>query len=81
MIPLSLKLIQRIREAKQEIMADHNENDIYNNIPIQEHTIIYISGYEEAEEAEEAKVAKEETEEWNIKRKLIELLLFLNIKS
>lgn len=68
----------RIREAKQEIMDNNNVpiND-YNNIRDQEHTIVDMSGYEKAEEA---KVAKEETEEWNI-RKVIELLLFLTIKS
>ena len=69
----------RIREAKQEIMDKNNVpiND-YNNIHDQEHTIVDMSGYEEAKEAEEA---KEETEESNIKRKVIELLLFLFIKS
>lgn len=61
----------RIREAKQEIMDK-------TNIPDKEHTIVDMSGYEEDEEAE---VAKEENEEWNIRRKVIEILLFLTIKS
>ena len=69
----------RIREVKQEIM-DNNNVPIqeYSNIHEKEHTIVDMYGYEEAEEA---KVAKEETEEWNIKRKVTELLLFLTIKS
>jgi hypothetical protein len=75
----------RIREAKQEIMYNNNfpgiEVDFYEKHHIKikkEHSIIEMAGYEEAEEAE---VAKEETEEWNIKRIVIKLLLFLTSKS
>lgn len=77
----SIVYLLRIREAKQEIMNNNNFPIEYiSNIQEKEHSIIDMYIYE-AEEAKEAEEAEEETEQWNIKMKVIELLLFLTFKS